>query len=118
MSTYMDSVPFNKGHEIVGVGREGIQEGPTGGQVGRASPPDHRTRYVATVSASDPTNRWPFTSTEGMATRRRSDRPAPHGCQRQWPLRQCGETIQPPSPFPCWPVARSFWYSVTSWAQA
>ena len=42
--------------------------------------PDHpRTRYVVIVSLGDPTNRWAFTSTEGMATRRRSCRPAPHG---------------------------------------
>ena len=34
-----------------------------------------RTRYVAIVSAGNPTNKCPFTSTEGMATRRRSDRP-------------------------------------------
>jgi hypothetical protein len=31
-----------------------------------------RTRYVATVSAGAPRNRWPLTSTEGIATRRRS----------------------------------------------
>ena len=38
---------------------------------------------ILRIGHSDsPTSKWPFTSTEGMTIRRRSDRPGPHGCQR------------------------------------
>jgi hypothetical protein len=74
---------------------------------------------VADVSATDPTKKWPLTSTEGIATRLRSIRPGPQGCDRQCPRRQWGETVPPPVPFAgAWASPRSCWYSVTSWAEA